>query len=146
MWNYKLTLKFRAKIKTKFITYDIIIFIVVVYSNSIIVIYWLFSNIFLFSQKQGKSESLKILKLLFLLEVFKLKSSSIIIITCNYIILKIFLQSNNVNSTILIEWLLYIIYFNGLNETFNWKKKKWNNLHKLYWRIDIYIYRVCRKL
>ena len=123
MWNYKLTLKFRAKIKTKFITYDIIIFIVGVYSNSIIVIYWLFSNIFLFSQKQGKSESLKILKLLFLLEVFKLKSSSIIIITCNYIILKIFLQSNNVNSTVLIEWLLYIIYFNGLNETFIERKK-----------------------
>ena len=92
-------------------------------SNSIIVIYWLCSNIFLFSQKQGKSESLKILELLFLLEVFKLKSSSIIIITCNYIILKIFLQSNNVNSIVLIEWLLYIIYFNGLNETFIERKK-----------------------
>ena len=122
MWNYKLMLKFRAKIKKKFITYDIIIFIVGVYSNSIIVIYWLCSNIFLFSQKQGKSESLKILKLLFLLEVFKLKSSSIIIITCNYIILKIFLQFNNVNSNN-IEWLLYIIYFNGLNATFVERKK-----------------------
>ena len=77
---------------------------------------------FLFSQKQGKSESLKILKLLFLLEFFKLKSSSIIIITCNYIILKIFLQFNNVNSNN-IEWLLYIIYFNGLNATFVERKK-----------------------
>ena len=109
MWNYKLMLKFRAKIKKKFITYDIIIFIVGVYSNSIIVIYWLCSNIFLFSQKQGKSESLKILKLLFLLEVFKLKSSSIIIITCNYIILKIFLQFNNVNSIILNDCFILFI-------------------------------------